>query len=191
MNIWEHGRNAQSGLENMNSSSAKGVVLDLLLTRQLHEFSGFLAASFNLSRWQKLCTIGFRPQQLWYHQEINYKAALFDISFRQFMLTADVTQNWSRIESTSWLGCEMDWKLLLTGRGLVVSASASVLVGREFGSYHNLANWYFSLLTRCVGAGNTPRTQKQTVWNGSRNSTKLSHGAARPLLLLSGNNKPP
>jgi len=42
-----------------------------------------------------------------------------------------------------------------------------------------------------VGAGNTPRTQKQTVWNGSRNSTKLSHGAARPLLLLSGNNKPP
>jgi len=38
-----------------------------------------------------------------------------------------------------------------------------------------------------VGAGNTPRTQKQTVWNGSRNSTKVSHGATRPLLLLSGN----
>jgi len=51
---------------------------------------------------------------------------------------------------------------------LVVSASASVLVGREFsaGSYQDLINWYCSLLTRCTvygrAAGNTSRTQKQT-----------------------------
>jgi len=55
--------------------------------------------------------------------------------------------------------------------------TSSVLVGREFsgGSYQDLVNWYRSLLTRRTvcgrAAGNTPRTQKRTEWNKSRNCT--------------------
>ena len=59
-------------------------------------------------------------------------------------------------------------------RGLVVSASASVLVGREFssaGSNQDLVNWYCSLLTRRTvygrAAGNSPRTTTTKInkWN--------------------------
>jgi len=64
-------------------------------------------------------------------------------------------------------------------RGLVVSASASVLVGARVrlsaGSYQDLINWYCSLLTRRTvcgrAAGNTPRSQTQTEWHESRNWT--------------------
>ena len=64
-------------------------------------------------------------------------------------------------------------------RGLVVSASASVLVGPRVrlssGSHRDLINWCCSLLTRRTvcgrAAGNTPRTQKQTEWSESRNCT--------------------
>ena len=61
--------------------------------------------------------------------------------------------------------------------GLMVSASASVLGGREFsaGSYQDLVNWHCSLLTRLTmcgrSAGNTIRTQKQAKWNESRHCT--------------------
>ena len=62
----------------------------------------------------------------------------------------------------------------------MVSASASVLVGRELsaGSYQDLVNWYCSLLTRRTvygrAAGNSPRTtttinQWNETWN-CRNS---------------------
>jgi len=43
------------------------------------------------------------------------------------------------------------------------------------GSYHDLVNWYRSLLTRRTvcgrAAGNPPRTQKQAEWNETRNCT--------------------
>jgi len=58
----------------------------------------------------------------------------------------------------------------------VVSASASVLVGREFlaVSYQDLVNWYCSLLTRRTvygrAAGNSPRTTtKINKWKGTWN----------------------
>ena len=62
-------------------------------------------------------------------------------------------------------------------RGLVVSASASVLVGREFssaGSNQDLVNWYCSLLTRRTvyrgAAGTSPRTTtKINKWNETWN----------------------
>ena len=69
---------------------------------------------------------------------------------------------------------------------LVVSASASVLVGREFDSWPGLTktlNWYCSFLTRRTvcgsAAGNTTRTHKKTR-ELKQQLYKLSRSATRP-----------
>jgi len=74
-------------------------------------------------------------------------------------------------------------------RGLVVNASASVLVDRVFlaGPYQDFVNWYCSLLTRRTvygrAVGTTTRTRNKPSEKWTQKLYKLSPGAVKPFWL--------